>query len=137
MLVLSCGFGHIYWRNPQWKTSFFCVVRVKVNQPLFVPAFSLIQWFSIFCRIRYNFLRSNGVNGDNVAKFTRAEHCVKSVRIRSYSGPHFPAFGLNTDQNNSEYGHFFTQWNVMISFTSRKQFIHWRNWEVNFFQNIS
>ena len=28
-------------------------------------------------------------------------HCVKSVRIRSYSGPHFPAFGLNTDQNNS------------------------------------
>ena len=119
------------------KLHFFCVVRVKVNQPLFVPAFSLIQWFSIFCRIRYNFLRSNGVNGDNVAKFTRAEHCVKSVRIRSYSGPHFPAFGLNTDQNNSEYGHFFTQWNVMISFTSRKQFINWRNWEVNFFQNIS
>ena len=22
-------------------------------------------------------------------------HCVKSVLIRSYSGPHFPAFGLN------------------------------------------
>ena len=50
-------------------------------------------------------------------------HCLKSVRIRSYSGPHFPAFGLNTerygvslriqsecwkiaDQNNFEYGHF-------------------------------
>ena len=29
-------------------------------------------------------------------------HCVKSVQIRSYSGPHFPAFGMN----NSEYGHF-------------------------------
>ena len=43
----------------------------------------------------------------------RHQHCVKSVHIRSYSGPHFPAFGLNTvrmqekaDQNNSEYGHF-------------------------------
>ena len=23
--------------------------------------------------------------------------CVKSVRIRSYTGPHFPAFGLNTE----------------------------------------
>ena len=23
-------------------------------------------------------------------------HCVKNVRIWSYSGPHFPAFGLNT-----------------------------------------
>ena len=33
-------------------------------------------------------------------------HCVKSVRIRSYSGPSFPAFGQNTDENNSEYGLF-------------------------------
>ena len=50
-------------------------------------------------------------------------HYVKSVHILSYSGPHFPAFGLNTDryyvsiriqsdcwetadQNNSEYRHF-------------------------------
>ena len=35
-------------------------------------------------------------------------HCVNSVRIRSYSGPHFSVFGLreNADQNNSEYGHF-------------------------------
>ena len=49
-------------------------------------------------------------------------HCVKSARIRIYSGPYFTAFGLNTgdrrissysvrmqenrDQNNSEYGHF-------------------------------
>ena len=21
--AVSCGFGHIYWTNPQWKTSFF------------------------------------------------------------------------------------------------------------------
>ena len=33
-------------------------------------------------------------------------HCVKIVRIQSYSGPYFPEFGLNTDQNNSKYGHF-------------------------------
>ena len=25
-------------------------------------------------------------------------HCVKSVRIGSYSGPYFPSFGLNTDR---------------------------------------
>ena len=25
-------------------------------------------------------------------------HCEKSVRIRSYSGPYFPAFGLNTER---------------------------------------
>ena len=44
-------------------------------------------------------------------------HCVKSVRIRSFSGAYFPAFELNTerysvqmwenmDQKNSKYGHF-------------------------------
>ena len=27
----------------------------------------------------------------------RSCHSVKSVRIRSYSGPHFPVFGLNTE----------------------------------------
>ena len=26
-------------------------------------------------------------------------HCVKSVRIQSYSGPYFPAFGLNKGRN--------------------------------------
>ena len=25
-------------------------------------------------------------------------HCVKSVQIRSFSGPYFPAFGLNTER---------------------------------------
>ena len=41
----------------------------------------------------------------------KGRHCVKSVRIWSYSGPYFPPFGLNTkvrentEQNNSEYGH--------------------------------
>ena len=33
-------------------------------------------------------------------------HCMKSVRILSFSGPHFPAFALNADQKNSEYGHY-------------------------------
>ena len=52
--------------------------------------------------------------------WNRIMHCVKSIGIRSYSGPYFPAFGLNTPylsvfipnsrentyQNNFEYGHF-------------------------------
>ena len=48
--------------------------------------------------------------------FLRTIHCVKNVRIRSFSVPCFPAFGLNTlysvqmrensDQKIAEYGHF-------------------------------
>ena len=34
----------------------------------------------------------------NCAKFFRTIHCVKSVRILSFSGPYFPAFGLNTER---------------------------------------
>ena len=30
--------------------------------------------------------------------WNEALHCVKGVRIRSYSGPYFPAFGLNTER---------------------------------------
>ena len=28
----------------------------------------------------------------------RTCHCVKSIRIRSFSGPYFPAFGLNAER---------------------------------------
>ena len=34
----------------------------------------------------------------NGARKCREEHRVKSVRIRSFSGPYFPAFGLNTER---------------------------------------
>ena len=27
----NCGFGHIYWRNPSWKTSFFCAVFLRIS----------------------------------------------------------------------------------------------------------
>ena len=33
-------------------------------------------------------------------------HCVKSIRIWSYSGPYSVQMQENTDQNNSEYSHF-------------------------------
>ena len=43
------------------------------------------------------------------------KHCVKSVRIRSYSGPYFPAFAINTERYfvslriNSECGKIWTR----------------------------
>ena len=39
-------------------------------------------------------------------KFMKAIHYVKIVRIRSFSGPYFPAFGLNIQ---SEYGKIRTR----------------------------
>ena len=37
-------------------------------------------------------------NARKFAKFSQIYHCVKSVRIRSYSGPYFPALGLNAER---------------------------------------
>ena len=68
--------------------------------------------------------------------FLLSSHYVKSVRIRSYPGPHFPAFGLNieknlrvspysnrmreiTDQSNSEYGHFLRSDHFYNSLTKK------------------
>ena len=32
--TVSCGFSHIYWRNPKWKTSFlYCVVWTCSDSP--------------------------------------------------------------------------------------------------------
>ena len=39
-------------------------------------------------------------------KFSRYQHGMRSARIRSFSGPYFPSFGLNTDQKNSKYRPF-------------------------------
>ena len=33
------------------------------------------------------------------------KHCMQSILIRSFSGPYFPIFRLNTDQKNFEYEH--------------------------------
>ena len=43
---------------------------------------------------------------DNLIYLFNLVHCVKSVRIQSYSGPYSVQMRENTDQNNSEYGHF-------------------------------
>ena len=105
--------------------------------------------------IQYNLVLAKIQNvlislGQNVSiLFVNNIYCVKSVRIRSYSGPHFPAFphirhsdwirrdteylfvfspnvgkcGKNADQNNSEYGHFLCSdmhWETLQQFSTRK-----------------
>ena len=56
------------------------------------------------------FYISNDVDGG-----LKNNHCVKSVRIRSYSGPYFPAFGLNMERYSvslhiqSKYGKMLTR----------------------------
>ena len=54
-------------------------------------------------RTPFNSSTSESGSGENdmmtlVKDFKMSTNCVKSVRIRSFPGPYFPAFGLNTER---------------------------------------
>ena len=53
-------------------------------------SFSLLNLLWLQQQLKYLFPLSQ--------QYTHRYHCVKSVRNSSYSGPHFPAFGLNMDR---------------------------------------
>ena len=54
------------------------------------------------CFIKIHLIRILTYIFDEIQEQSKLNHCVKIVHIRSYSGLHFPAFGLNADQDNSE-----------------------------------
>ena len=63
----------------------------------------------------FQYVIATMVNNGFHRKYGRL-YCVKSIRIRSFSDPYFPAFRLNTEQKNSEYGHLhavlvYCNWN--------------------------
>ena len=71
----------------------------KIKQTIAKEIFSVFPSFSIFLTsISWSFKNLLLIK----AKFINLIHCVESVRIQSYSGLYFSAFG----PNNSEYGHF-------------------------------
>ena len=104
--------------------------RVRLlNQSLYLPPHSLLNWAWIYpkpCSLTLADSIPKATDKSNYfwrGCFWRAYHCVKCFCIRSYSGRYFPRswteYGEilhispysvrmrnNTDQNNSEYGHF-------------------------------
>ena len=64
----NCRFGHIYWRNPRWKTSFFvqCMVcyfslrdasKFLILAILMVPLKDYQLHLQYFCRFWHNFYK--------------------------------------------------------------------------------
>ena len=85
-------------------------LHLDVHTFVYVSAYQGIRNITFFAYV---------LNGCSLIE-TADPHCVKSVHIRSYSGPYFPAFGLNTDQNTSEHGHFLSiASNVRLNKVSR------------------
>ena len=90
-------FCHLRRYEHLLKSKIFSVNNNAIETtPCLVNSLQVVSWYEF----------KNNDNKNN-------EHCVKVVQIRSFSGPYFPAFGLNTeiygvnrDQKNSVFGHF-------------------------------
>ena len=50
---VSCGFGHIYWKNLYWKTSFFVHCRVCADVPTSAIVVSKCLCWSYFERCKF------------------------------------------------------------------------------------
>ena len=59
------------------------------------PWKGFMSWYMVF-PMNFGYLFDLFGNQWNLPAGVR--NCVQSVCIRSYSGPHFPAFGLNTER---------------------------------------
>ena len=83
--LIKKSFEIIWKQKEMWKDS-LDMYKSKDPAPLIKKSFEI-----------RNFVISNFSKMQPPLN-ARKSHCVKSVRIRSYSGPYFPAFGLNTER---------------------------------------
>ena len=74
-----------------WQTFIASMKTLRASADWKISRYRLLRFFGMPECWKYSCIR---------------RHCMKSVSIRSYSGPHFHAFRLNKDQKNSEYGHY-------------------------------
>ena len=80
--AVSCGFVHIYWRNPSWKTSCFCAV----SKPLKVFFLKKIKSFlvkGIYLKFVQKFKRIlSKVEGHNLSKSLSVSQQSWSLKVR-------------------------------------------------------
>ena len=85
-LLTMKAFMKVCPNTKKWPSYFF-MNSVKVEQNIYCGGGTIVN-------IWVNSLLGNGMIMEKTSQY----HCLKSVCIRSYSGPYFPAFGLNIER---------------------------------------
>ena len=72
------------------------VAKIKEKKYIFLHLYfwQIYQFVPYGYKFQHIFFRLRLI----IISFSFILHCVKSVLIRRYSGPHFPAFGLDTER---------------------------------------
>ena len=141
-------FHFLYTSKNRTKIEVWQIIDGVVSS-IFLKSFNLNKFektINSFSNERQDFIiwSIKQSKNDNT-KSNHMSHCAKSVRIRSYSGPHFPAFWLNTerdevqmrenvDQNNCECGHFLRSvcnlkivcYNFVLTIIINKFYYYWQ-----------
>ena len=91
---------YFIWRlNTAWLHSLYSklVISIRYSENGYSFCFSrtIAAQSCTICIRRFQQLELNRWLAWWKCKYSATYLCVKSSRIRSYSGPHFPAFGLN------------------------------------------
>ena len=79
------------------KNIFFHLTCLHFSHANLLKKYLILQLFSSFFSAIILFIKISQKRSYLVS------HCVKSVHGRSYSGPHFSAFGLNTERRDTPY----------------------------------
>ena len=77
-------FSFVFLSNSNFCFTFFTFV-IQLSSSHF-------DWTKQVIRFRFNFMLSNFM-----IIISSSFHCLKNVHYQSFSGPHFPVFGLNTE----------------------------------------
>ena len=121
-----------------------------MRKKFFISPYSFARWETFFIKSKTHWIISyqSWNKRLEITGNWQLVHCEKSVRIWSYSGPHFPTFGLNygvtgirsispylvqmrenADQNDSEYRHFSRSGNwKMVQIPHSSWWKHSINW---------
>ena len=120
-------FHNLYFlADVTFSTLYLTIFPEKADQKCFSGMWLTPSLFNLLFLSRINLLQVLRCNlkyfqyvfiprFDYFIRFCYYNHWVKSVRIRSYSGPYFPAFGLNTERYSvslriqSKYGKIWTR----------------------------
>ena len=99
------------------------IIKSSMGYNTFSRVIICSYWKITFVQLPWTIIEAKVSLRITQEKLTRIEsgfHCVKSVHIRSYSGPHFPTIGLNTRKYGPEHGNFScsVQFNFWICFFS-------------------
>ena len=95
----ECSWSYLYYEDLiSNKQAFFATKNLNILTENNLKRMETKLFMETLLLIYYNHILESNTLTNLKVLLVLSLHCVKSVHIRSYCGPQFPAFGLNTER---------------------------------------